>query len=235
MKRKTLDNDSLVNGHQDLKRREFLKYAGAGLGSVALLSTFGCDKDDDRGPDMGGNEFYFGSGDIAILNYAYALEQLEAAFYIEVVNNPYSGITALEKSYFTDIRDHEIAHREFFKKALGNNAIASLEFNLSAIKFSDRSNVLATAKTFEDLGVSAYNGAGWLIKEPNYLLLAGKIVSVEARHAALIRALIDNGSFANAEVVDANGLDVANSPTLVIQAAAPFIKSKIDVSDLPTY
>ena len=235
MKRKTLDNDSLLNGHQDLKRREFLKYAGAGLGSVALLSAFGCDKDDDRGPDMGGNEFYFGSGDIAILNYAYALEQLEAAFYIEVVNNPYSGITDLEKSYFTDIRDHEIAHREFFKKALGNNAIASLEFNLSSVKFSDRSNVLATAKTFEDLGVSAYNGAGWLIKEPNYLLLAGKIVSVEARHAALIRDLIDNGSFANTEVVDINGLDVANSPTLVIQAAAPFIKSKIDVTDLPTY
>jgi len=184
---------------------------------------------------MGADGFYFGSGDIAILNYAYALEQLEAAFYIQVVNSPYSGISDLEKTYLTDIRDHEVAHREFFKKALGGKAISNLEFNLSGINFSSRESVLSTAKTFEDLGVSAYNGAGWLIKDVNYLALAGKIVSVEARHAALIRDLIDNGSFANMEVIDSNGLDVAKSPTMVLQAASPFIKSKIDVKDLPTY
>lgn len=136
---------------------------------------------------------------------------------------------------FTDIRDHEVAHREFFKAALGKNAIANLEFNFSAVNFSSRDSVLATAKAFEDLGVSAYNGAGWLIKDVNYLLLAGKIVSVEARHAALVRDLIDNGSFANSEVIDSNGLDVAKSPTVVLQTAAPFIKSKISVQDLPTY
>ncbi|MGJ1227800.1 hypothetical protein ACR78H_19825 [Sphingobacterium siyangense] len=65
--------------------------------------------------------------------------------------------------------------------------------------------------------------------------MAGKIVSVEARHAAWVRDMIDNGSFANMEVVDSNGLDVAKSPSVVLSAAAPFIKSKIDVSDLPTY
>jgi hypothetical protein len=47
--------------------------------------------------------------------------------------------------------------------------------------------------------------------------------------------MIDNGSFANQEVVDSNGLDLAKSPSVVLSAAAPFIKSKIDVSDLPTY
>ncbi|WP_313264141.1 ferritin-like domain-containing protein [Sphingobacterium sp.] len=236
----TSHNESLLTpdseiDSRDLRRRDFLKYAGASAASLAILGLSSCKKDRDDGMDNGGKGLYFGSGDIAILNYAYALEQLEAAFYIQLVNNPYAGMTDMEKAFFTDIRDHEIAHREFFKVALGAKAISSLDLNLSGINFSSRENVLATAKTFEDLGVSAYNGAGWLIKDPNYLLLAGKIVSVEARHAAWVRDMIDNGSFANQEVVDSNGLDVAKSPSVVLSAAAPFIKSKIDVSDLPTY
>jgi hypothetical protein len=236
----TSHNEALLGSNsdfdkKDLRRRDFLKFAGASAASLAVLSLSGCKKDHDDDIDHGGKGLYFGSGDVAILNYAYALEQLEAAFYIQLVNNPYAGMTAMEKAFFTDIRDHEIAHREFFKVALGAKAISSLEFNLGGINFSNRSTVLATAKTFEDLGVSAYNGAGWLIKDVNYLLLAGKIVSVEARHAAWVRDMIDNGSFANQEVVDSNGLDVAKSPSVVLSAAAPFIKSKIDVSDLPTY
>ncbi len=236
----TSHNESLLTpdselDSRDLRRRDFLKFAGASAASLAILGLSSCKKDRDDGMDNGGKGLYFGSGDIAILNYAYALEQLEAAFYIQLVNNPYAGMTDMEKAFFTDIRDHEIAHREFFKVALGSKAISSLDLNLSGINFSSRENVLATAKTFEDLGVSAYNGAGWLIKDPNYLLLAGKIVSVEARHAAWVRDMIDNGSFANQEVVDSNGLDVAKSPSVVLSAAAPFIKSKIDVSDLPTY
>lgn len=218
-----------------LQRRKFLQLVGAGAASVALVGVTGCNKDDSPPDDMGGKGLYFGSGDIAILNYAYALEQLEAAFYIELIKKPYANISSWEKTLFTDIRDHEIAHREFFKKALGDNAIDSLEFDFSGVDFSSRENVLATAKTFEDLGVSAYNGAGWLIANEDYLLLAGKIVSVEARHAALVRDLIDNGSFADSEVIDSNGLDVSNSPTKVLQAAGPFIKSKVDVRDLPTY
>lgn len=218
---------------KSVKRRQFLQFAGAGA-ATATLFALGCKKD-NPGPDMGGDGFYFGSGDIAILNYAYALEQLEAAFYTEVAANPYGNISDWERSLMIDIRDHEIAHREFFKAALGQNAIDSLEFDLSAVNFSSRGSVLATARTFEDLGVSAYNGAGWLIQDVNYLALAGKIVSVEARHAALVRDLIENGSFANEEVIDDNGLDVSNSPTVVLEAAAPFIKSKIDVTDLPTY
>jgi len=236
----TSHNESLLTpdseiDSRDLRRRDFLKFAGASAASLAILGLSSCKKDRDDGMDNGGKGLYFGSGDIAILNYAYALEQLEAAFYIQLVNNPYAGMTDMEKAFFTDIRDHEIAHREFFKVALGAKAISSLDLNLSGVNFSSRENVLATAKTFEDLGVSAYNGAGWLIKDPNYLLLAGKIVSVEARHAAWVRDMIDNGSFANQEVVDSNGLDVAKSPSVVLSAAAPFIKSKIDVSDLPTY
>src|SRR5206468_4523965 len=135
-----------------------------------------------RDPSVDSQLTDIGTGDTAILNYAYALEQLEAAFYTQVVATPYSGISSAELSLLTDIRDHEVAHREFFKAALSSSAIRQLTPNFTSINFADRNSVLATAKSFEDLGVAAYNGAGALIKSADYLTLAGKIVSVEARH-----------------------------------------------------
>lgn len=213
-----------------LDRRSFLQFAGAGAAGIVLLAA-GCKKDESMMLDSAGVNL--GSGDVGILNYAYALEQLEAAFYTKVASSFYTGITEVERLLLSDIRDHEIAHREFFKNALGSNAIPGLEVDFSMINFSSRESVLATAKAFEDLGVSAYNGAGVLIKDSGYLTLAGKIVSVEARHAALIRDLISNGSFANNEVVDSNGLDKSRLPMEVLAIAAPFIKTKINGNDLP--
>lgn len=214
-----------------LQRRSFLQYAGAGVAGVALIAA-GCKKDKstpglDTGVDLG-------SGDPGILNYAYALEQLEGAFYDAVVKSPYAGIPANELALLTDIRDHELAHREFFKKALGTGAIVSLTVDFSSINFADRTSVLNAAKAFEDLGVSAYNGAGKLLKTAKYLEVAGKIVSVEARHAALIRDLISNGSFADLTAVDANGLDGAKTPIQVLTIAKTYLKTAINASNLPT-
>lgn len=219
-------------GADELKavsRRNFLGYFG---GATALIVTAAaCKKDDDSPSNSGVN---LGSGDPGILNYAYALEQLEAAFYTQVALTPYSGITAAETSLLTDIRDHEIAHREFFKAALSTGAIPALEVNFTSINFSSRDSVLSTAKAFEDLGVSAYNGAGKLITNPDYLTLAGKIVSVEARHAALIRDLISNGSFADTTTVDTNGLDTSRTPAQVLAIAGAYLKTKLNASNLPT-
>lgn len=210
-----------------LQRRNFLQYAGVSAAGLALVAA-GCKKDkNDLGVDLG-------SGDVGILNYAYALEQLEAAFYIQVIATPFSGMASAELAAFTDIRDHEIAHREFLKAALAANAIPALEVNFSSINFSSRDSVLGTAKAFEDLGVSAYNGAGYLIKSADYLTLAGKIVSVEGRHAAYIRDLISNGSFAGSDVVDAMGLDKSRTPLEVLAIAGTYIKTKINASNLPS-
>lgn len=216
-----------------IQRRSMLKLIG---GSAALFTiASACNKDDNSN---GGIDL--GSGDVGILNYAYALEQLEAAFYERVVASPYSGMSALETEYLTDIRNHEVGHREFFKAAITGAAptqvLPALEFDFSTINFADRTSVLNTAKAFEDLGVTAYNGAGQLISNTTngkvYLGLAGKIVSVEARHAALIADLIANGTFAN--TTDSNGLDTARTPAQVFAIAGTYIKTKLDISNLPT-
>ncbi len=213
----------------NMSRRHLLRWSGA-VASVALagvmLPNFGISE--ALAADLGG-------GDIGILNYAYALEQLEAAFYTMVIASPYVGMSKREHAILTDIRDHEIAHRRFLKKNLGSKAIPSLQVNFAAVNFSSRNSVLTTAKTFEDLGVSAYNGAARYIKTPGYLLAAGKIVSVEARHAAVIRDLLkpNSNSFAGPDVVGAHGLDVVRSPGKVLAAAGPFIKSNVTANNLP--
>ncbi len=215
-----------------LQRRSFLQFAGVSAAGIALLAA-GCKKDRNDVPNNGGVTLDF-RDDLGILNYAYALEQLEAAFYTQVVKTPYSNMPANEMALLTDIRDHEVAHREFFKNALSTSAIKGLEVDFSKINFSSRDSVLGTAKAFEDLGVSAYNGAGRLIKSADYLTLAGKIVSVEARHAALIRDLISNGSFADNTVVKANGLDTSRPPAEVLSIASAFIATRINVINLPS-
>ncbi|AHM62879.1 hypothetical protein D770_23170 [Flammeovirgaceae bacterium 311] len=176
-----------------------------------------------------------GSGDIGVLNYAYALEQLEAAFYTMVVeNNFYSGATDNEKRVLEDIYYHEVAHRDFFKAALGTAAIPGLMVDFSSVDFNSRSSVLGTAKVLENTGVGAYNGAGALLENVNYLLVAGKIVSVEARHAAVISNLIDPRSTAFVDTVDAQGLDIILTPAEVLAGAGPFIVTEINAENLPT-
>ena len=133
------------------------------------------------------SEVPLGAGDIGLLNYAYALEQLQAAFYTAVIANLYAGASADETQILTDLRDHEVIHREFLKALLETNAIQELQIVFDSVDFTSRDSVLSAAKDIEDLGLSAYNGAGFLFEESDNLLAVGKIVSVEARHSAVIR------------------------------------------------
>lgn len=169
---------------------------------MAGLLLTSCDDDDDNNTNA---DIDVGSGDTGVLNFAFALEQLEAAFYERVKGGDYyKGLAAnsAEKQILDDIALHEKAHVEFFRTALGSAAIKNLEPNFDAINFNDRANVLLNAQTFEDLGVAAYNGSGRYIQTVANLVIAGKIVSVEARHAALIRDIRQYNSFVAGDVVD---------------------------------
>ncbi len=56
---------------------------------------------------------------------------------------------------------------------MAGNAIKALTPNFSAVNMGDRASVLGTAKAFEDLGVSAYNGAGQFLTSAPLLTIAG--------------------------------------------------------------
>lgn len=103
---------------------------------------------------------------------------------------------------------------------LGTAAIPKIAFNGATVAslVANRDVLLRTSQLLEDTGVSAYNGAGKYLKAAANLLVAGKIVSVEARHAAAIRDIRDgtNGRlFAGDDVVNAAGLDVKAEPGAV--------------------
>jgi hypothetical protein len=219
-------------------RRDFLRAAGLGGVTLAAGALAAC-TDEGAGSSLapGGADLAVVSGnnvtldfrtDVDVVNYAYALEQLEAAFYTQVVATPNFEFrfSPTEQSILRDLRDHEIAHREFLRAALGSAAIPDLSVNFSSINFTNRDSVLATAQTFEDLGVGAYNGAGQYLLNEDLLTIAGKIVSVEARHASVIRAIRNNNittAFAP------NAFDPAMTPAQVLAAARPFVVQNITV------
>lgn len=229
-----LDSDDIS---VSMARRNFLRTAGLAGAAIAFAGCSGTTTEltapaksgNPAGAVVGPNgaitlDF---SSDIDVLNYAYALEQLEAAFYVTVASNAVftSIFAANEQRVLLDIRDHEVAHRDFFGAALGTAKIPNLTPSFGGINFADRTSVLQTARTFEDLGVSAYNGAARFLRDAGYLGVAGKIVSVEARHASAIRDLLNprSGDFAP------NAFDAGNTPQFVLAAADPFIVESITV------
>jgi hypothetical protein len=231
---------------QPAARRDFLKWSGAG--ALGMLGLAACSDDTDvrsitevitetdtvtvnpPAPTFPAVTLNF-ANDFGVLNYAYALEQLEAAFYTAVVASSTfaSTFSASEQRVLTDLRDHEVIHREFLKAALGTNAITALTFNLSAVNLGSRLSVLNAARDFEDLGVAAYNGAGRYLTSADLLTVAGKIVSVEARHASAIRDILAprTGNFAP------QAFDPALTPAQVLGVAAPFVRNQITLTNVP--
>jgi len=126
-----------------------------------------------------------GGGDVAIVNFALTLEYLEAKFYEEAKSRVRAN-TRL-KSLIDLLAKDEQQHVEALAgtvKQLGGKPVAEPKFEFA---YNGTSGFLKLAQTFEDTGVSAYNGAAPMIKSKEVLAAAGGIVQVEARHAAAIR------------------------------------------------
>lgn len=244
----SIENHSKTNN----SRRRFLKMGGLAVAGSSLL-LYGCSDDDDMDPvTPPDGVFDLGAGNLGILNYAYALEQLEADFYTRVIEgNYYKALPdGEEKTLLEDVWYHEVIHREFFRTAITavapDDITPDLEFDYGDLNFDDRDSVLATALILEDTGVAAYNGAGKLIDVTAangdvYLTLAGKIVSVEARHASAFADLINPGTTAFARdgvLVDLGGTglsyDRATPPSEILAAAGGFITTEFTANQLPT-
>ena len=128
-------------------------------------------------------------GDVAILNFALTLEFLEASFYYySVILGALSGPA---KTMARVIYQHEQAHVNFLRKALGSAAVKKPKFNFQGT-VEDQDLFLSTAQLLEDTGVGAYAGAAPSVKDDAILAAAVSVHSVEARHAAWVRHMLGN-------------------------------------------
>jgi Ferritin-like domain len=126
------------------------------------------------------------SADVAILNFALALEYLQASFYTDAerVGALHGGLREQAKV----VGSHERAHVLALQQTLGRRAIKQPSFNFRGTT-DDPHSFRATAVAFEDLAVSAYKEQLPKLTSNAYLAAAVSIHSVEARHAAWIRQL----------------------------------------------
>ena len=162
--------------------------------------------------------------DIAVLQYALALEHLESTFY-----NQYAGITSQEfqqagyssntYDYIALIRSHESQHVQILSsvlKQLGATPVPACNYTfpptISTVQF------INYAAALENTGVSAYDGTVNAITNATLQQAAVQIATVEARHAAYLNNLLQQSPFPNAT-------DVAETPSQVAAIASQFISS----------
>jgi rubrerythrin len=156
-------------------------------------------------------------GDVAILNFALALETIEAAFYKKA--RAVKGLSGDVKNALEEIAAHEAAHALQLKQTieqLGATADPAPKTSFPALP--GQAAVLSLAIQLEETGVAAYNGAAPQIQSPDILAAAGSIVQVEARHAAALRLLAGNKPAPEA-------FDKALPQAEVLKAVKPFVKA----------
>lgn len=155
-----------------------------------------------------------GGGDVDILNFALTLEYLEAAFYEEALAK--ANLSGEAKKLAQEIGDHEKQHVDALTGAIKKAGGKPVTAPKVAFPLTDQASFLKLAETFEDTGVSAYNGAAPMISSPDVLAAAGSIVQVEARHAAAIRLL-------NGHKPTRGAFDATLMKGEVLKAVKPFI------------
>lgn len=163
----------------------------------------------------------FFKNDLEVLNYALTLEHLENTFYRTV--NASGKLQGNAAKYLAIIGAHEKAHVDALTAAImqaGGTPVKEMaRYNFAA--FGDpntQDGILKIAGILEPTGVKAYDGAAREITDKKILGVAGQIVQVEARHAAIIRALVNP----NASPVPKSFEDKA-TPQEILDAIKPII------------
>jgi hypothetical protein len=124
--------------------------------------------------------------DAAILRFALVVEDLQAAFYADALDKGALKGELLE--FAQTVADHERAHADHIRKALGSGAPQAPGFDFGDTN-TDQNRFAQTAIKLEDTGLSAYNGAAPSLTAAA-LADAARIVSVEARHVSWIRDIV---------------------------------------------
>lgn len=124
---------------------------------------------------------------------------------------------------FQEIMKDEDAHVSYLKQALGSAARPKPKFK--GLKQEDAAHFVKLSQVFENVGVGAYLLAAPAISSKAILGAAGSILTIEARHAGYLDALVGvplspNGAF-----------DKPISQSQIVADVSPFIESLNGGSD----
>ena len=147
---------------QGINRQSFIMRGAVAAGAVYGLGAVG--------PFVRQAIAQENGGDVDILNFALTLEYLEAAFYTQALKQV-GDLKGDVKSLATEIRDNEnehVAALEMTIKDLGGRPVKAPGVDFGNA-FANQKAFLKLAQTFEDTGVSAYNGAAPAIKSTDVL------------------------------------------------------------------
>ena len=123
--------------------------------------------------------------DVKILQLVLQVEYTQVAFYEEALAQ--AQLSGDVREFAQTALGHERQHLAAIMKALGSNAGAKPRFAFGD-KTKNAGAFMRAAIQLEDIAVAGYNGQAANLTKGT-LAAAAEIVSVEARHAAWVRAL----------------------------------------------
>ena len=213
-------------------RRAFLRHLGIGGAGLFALPLLSACNDDPIDPTLRATIDL--RNDSGALNFASLLQQIQYEFYATsfAVYQGYVGVSALEFTVLQRLWTHHSGVRNLFRRVTPKPIEAlGLQFNFNNVDFSNRGSVLGYAVELEDIATAAMHGVLRHAPDPETLTMLAKIASVEARHSATLRDLVDIGAgranttgrtnFASDDVVLANGANRLLTPAQAIELLRP--------------
>lgn len=219
-----------------ITRRDFVvRSLAGGVLAVPLIAQIGCS---DNVVDPTASAVLDLSTDAGVLNYFYAITQLQADFWNRLSTNRYPGITTAENSAIVAIMTHATNQRNWLTAYQTSGRISDvIVFSFGeTVNFATRSSVFSAALAIEDGASQAYTGGAAYLKSEANILLASKLGSIAARHSATIRDLNDiaaggasRTSFGGDDIVGTTGLEAVKSPNEIIASLQKFMKTTLTV------
>lgn len=163
-----------------MRRATFVRWSGSWvLAGVAGAGLRGAGGSAAAAPSPG--------GDRRILNFLLMLEFVQEALYVGAAQR--RDIRGELKTFATEAADHERHHVRRLVGALGSNTRDRPTTHLADALQSPGAFV-AAALSLEETATAAYNGQAASLTKSGIEVIA-PIVSVDARHAAWIRAIVE--------------------------------------------
>jgi rubrerythrin len=185
-------------------------------GTLAAAASYGAG---GAGPFLARALAQEGLEDVNVTRFALRFEIVEVTYYERAVRRV-GNLSGEVREIAKEVRDSEVEHVDLLTALLEQlggrpDPRPKLDFGDA---FRDQTRFLRLAQTLEETGVGSYNGAGPTIQSVDVLETIGRIVQVEARHAAVIRSI-------RGEEIAPSAFDEALREEQVVAVLEPFIKS----------